>query len=175
MTGMSVSRIKALLESSREPLFGNRYILALHPKGGLAVSALGNTDKLGLMASRISVPGYTIEQAEFAIGTKNVGVPIQEYVDDISITFYNTGDEYKKLYTLKNAIYDPTKFTVAYYADIIVNIGIGVYDRGNHLIGTYSLQNCILKNLGTIDLSYDEATQVQTFDTLWSCLGMIYK
>ena len=74
-----------------------------------------------MMASRVAIPGFNIELADFAVGTKNVGVPIQESLEDLSVTFYNTGDEYKSIYGLKNAIYNPLKFTVAYYSDIIVN------------------------------------------------------
>lgn len=170
----SMSMVKAILETSREPLFNNRYMVSISPKGSLAVSAMGNLEKLGMMASKVTIPGFNIELADFAVGTKNVGVPIQESLEDLSVTFYNTGDEYKSIYGLKNAIYNPLKFTVAYYSDIIVNMAISVYDRANTTVGTYNLQNCVLKSLGSIELSYEEATEVQKFDTTWSCLGMLY-
>lgn len=169
---MSMDKIKSFIETYKEPLFNNRYMVSINPVGSTSRSALRELERLNVMAYSISIPRIDISQIEYSLGSKTIGVPSQENVDDVTITFYNTGIEYSSIMNLKKAIFNNN--IVAYYNDILVNISVSIYNRAGEKIGTWVMQNCVLKDVGTIQLSYDEATEVQKFETTWSCLNLLY-
>lgn len=150
---ISVPEIRKKLES---PLFGNRYI------GVFSGNSVFN-ENLGYMMNSISLPTFTYNAKEQYIGGVNTTIVNLFQQGQLDITVYNTGVEYKSFYDWGELHYNQTTKCYGYMEDIYAELSIYEFDRKADVVLQHQFHKCSLYTFGGIQLTYEEASQVETF------------
>ena len=161
----SLSDFTAALSRTTGFLFGNRYRVVIN-------KISGNT--FDVFCSRVELPSLDYTPVDFDIGGKIVHTPNKLALGDLQLTFYNTGDEIKKFYEFCDSnIYIRNSHSIGYYDDTAMEITVYEYNFTNEAKVTRKFEKCILKSISPLTLSYNEATEVQSFTVGFTCAGMI--
>lgn len=157
----NVNTFISVLKKSSGLLFGNRYKVTM--------SKLNN-DTLSYFCSKVDLPSVDYVQVDLDIGGKLIHIPNKMSLGDLNLTFYNTGSELKKFYSFCDSnVYAKSTHSVGYYDDIAMDISVIEYNTANSVAATYTYQDCIIKSISSISLTYAEATEVQQFTIGFSC------
>lgn len=148
-------------------LLGNRYQVTMSKLNGINMS---------LFCSKVDLPSIDYAQVDLDIGGKLVHVPNKLSLGDLQLTFYNTGAELKAIHNYCDAsIFIKNTHAIGYYDDIAMDIQVLEYNHKNNLIISRQYANCILKSISPITLSYNEATEVQSFTIGFTCESITVK
>ena len=153
-----IDTIRTLLYN---PLFGNRYI-------GVFTQSIDNgsgvfSDKLGYMINSINLPTNAYNTKEFYAGGINISVPNLFEGGTLDLTIYNTGKEYQSIYNWGEQHYNQKEKYYGYVDDYCAEFIVYEYDRANGVVLEHIFHKCVLWTYGAIQLSYEDAQQVETF------------
>ena len=151
----TIPEIRKLLES---PLFANRYVGLFTPE-----SIFGN---IGYMMNSINFPTFSYNTRQQYIGGVMTNVTNLYEQGTVDLTIYNTGEEFHNIYTWGEMHYNQKKRTYGYMNDIYAELKIYEYDRAANKVLEHRFHKCSLYTYGGIQLSYEEAQQVETFQTV---------
>lgn len=148
-------------------LLGNRYQVTMSKLNGTNMS---------LFCSKVDLPSIDYVQVDLDIGGKLVHIPIKLSVGELQLTFYNTGAELKTIHNYCDTnIYIKNTHSIGYYDDIAMDIQVIEFNNKNDIVITRQFSKCILKSISPISLSYNEATEVQSFTIGFTCESITVK
>lgn len=157
----NINTFISVLKNSSGFLFSNRYKVTM--------SKLNN-ESFSYFCSKVDLPSIDYVQVDLDIGGKLIHVPNKLSLGDLNLTFYNTGNELKRIHSFCDSnVYVKSTHAVGYYDDIAMDISIIEYNNANTAVLTRTYQDCIIKSVSAISLSYAEATEVQQFTVGFSC------
>lgn len=157
----NINTFISVLKKSSGFLFGNRYKVTM--------SKL-NDESLSYFCSKVDLPSIDYVQVDLDIGGKLIHIPNKMSLGDLNLTFYNTGSELKRIHSFCDSnVYAKSTHAVGYYDDIAMDITVNEYNNANSIILTRTYQDCIIKSISPISLTYAEATEVQQFTIGFSC------
>lgn len=148
----TIPEIRAMFES---PLFSNKYIGVFTPE-----LIFGNN---GYMLQSINFPTFSYDGREQYIGGVNTVVTTLFRQGSIDCVFYNTGEEYHNIYTWGEMHYNQKKRYYGYMEDIYAEFTVYEFDRAGNKVLEHKFHKCSLYTYGAIQLSYEEAQSVETF------------
>ena len=153
-----------------------RYEVVIGPPKDLAIKSEGltnNTRKISYHAETIAFPGRNLETKE---DLSTYG-PIRNIVmgstyEDLSATFYVSNDhkEQKFFHEWQNTAYNMNseKFGANYYYNYVGNIDIYQLDEKDTRRLGIRLMEAFPKTIGSIDMSYDNANQIEKMSVSFS-------
>lgn len=160
----SLSEFTSELSRSSGFLFGNRYRVSMNKING---------NNFTLFCSKVDLPSIDYSLVDFDIGGKIVHTPNKFALGELQLTFYNTGRELKRFHEYcDSSLYIKNTHSIGYYDDIAMDITIFEYNIKNEIAITREFSKCILKSISPLTLSYNEATEVQSFTVGFTCTSM---
>ena len=148
----TIPEIKELLKS---PLFANKYVGTFTPE-----PIFGN---VGYMMNSLTLPTFTYNTRQQYIGGIKTPITTMYEQGTIDLTIYNTGSEYHNIYRWGEMHYNQHTRSYGYMEDLYAELTIYEYDRSANNIIAHLFHKCSLYTYGAIQLTYEEANQVETF------------
>jgi len=158
-----MSRRSGLAQANRYAVFMNLPLISINPGTILTNLISGNRNPLqlfndprdiGMLAEIVSLPGRTIQTAEYATNMKVRKMP-QGYVsDDVTITFLLTGDMYIKniMEQWQESLIDTSRKAQKYKKDGVSDMLIQTLNKDNNANYTIKLKNVFPTSVSQIDL-----------------------
>lgn len=142
-------------------LLGNKYLVSFNPVGSKVQNVFQKN--IGLLANSVNLPTHTYSTKQTYVGGSNIEVVNMYEQGQFDMTLYNSGAEYKTISLWGDAQYNQATRAYSFPNDTIVNIAVAEYSRTGNKVLTHNFEGCNLLNYGGIQLSYEEATQIETF------------
>lgn len=152
----TISEMRTMLSS---PLFSNKY-LGLFTK---TYSTNPFPTNFGYMINSLTLPTFSYNAVQQYIGGVEIPVVNLFQQGQLDMTLYNTGKEYESVYKWGEEHYNQYSKAYGYLNDIYATFKIFEYDRTGNKVITHTFDRCTLYTYGGLQLSYEDSSQVETF------------
>lgn len=142
-------------------LYGNRYFVKM---------AKLDSTKLEMLACKVDLPQVDFNPVDADIGGQVIGIPYKYMPGELIITFYNTGDEYRRVKEYAFQTYNQESRCYKYFDDIKMDITITELDAKGDEVITHKYEDCIIRNISTVSLSYAESNQPEQFSVSFNVI-----
>lgn len=156
---VTIPEIRKLLKA---PLFGNRYYgqFTFTNNGAGKPNIFGN---IGYMMNTMNLPTISYSSRQQYIGGINTPVTTLMEQGQLDITVYNTGKEYYSIHKWGEMHYNQATRSYGYMDDVYAELNLYEIDRSTNVILEHRFHKCSLYTYGALQMSYEEAQQVETF------------
>lgn len=154
-------------EILKNPLYANRYIglfTSSSPTNRTLINIFNSgTTNIGYLMNTFNAPSFAYNSKEQYIG--GVMVPVTNMFEQgqVDMTLYNTGAEYETIYKWGELHYNQRTRCYGYMDDIYAELTVYEFDRGANVVLEHKFSKCSIYQYGGLQLSFEEATQIETF------------
>ena len=155
----SIPEIRQLLKA---PLFGNRYFgqFTFTNNNGNKPNIFGD---VGYMMNTMNLPTVSYQALPQYIGGIFTQVTTKMDQGQLDITIYNTGKEFHSIYQWGEMHYNQKNRSYGYMEDIYAELRLYELNIANQKVVEHRFHRCSIVTYGALQLSYEEAQQVETF------------